>query len=648
MAMSMQDLFAEAVERLVAGEPATSIVQSYPANVQEELSKLLAVVELADHVAVQPMPSRSPMQRQRARSAFLQQAQTMRGEAEQALGAAGLAGAAANGVRPAPRISWSERLRNFFDAPLLRLSPVAPLVPLIAVMVAVALATFWTVQSAKAALPGDPTYPLKQWMRQQSITLASAEQRPAAVRAAEDEIAAEAATIATQRSSRDYLDVEYSEAMIFYGRQGNRLLIGPFQVAPNFQPDPNVEEFVPMLLDGDLEPGARVQLVYRLLPGGTKVVQGVSAAVIEGPQPTPAPTAVPVPENGCQAQLPNDWIPYAVRAGDSLQGLAQRSGTSVAAIQRVNCIDSLGGVGTIYLPERIVVRVTPPAMPSPLPTYTPWPTPTAEPALEPTLAPTLEPTATEPQLTTTPEPPTTQPTGAETPVATEPGATATPVNGTPAGTATSWETPAPGETATPGATAPAGTATPLATPAATTTPATPGATTAAGTATPLATPTATTTPATPTPGATPTDALTAQPTVNTTEPASTPTAQGTTIPTAAPLTATPDATAQPGATTQPDEPAPTSAATATQAREQAATPAPTQAPTEASQPTREPPTPEPPTREPPTREPPTREPPTPEPPPTRAPEPTPVPAQVDPPTPIPPAETSNDGGASAP
>lgn len=50
---------------------------------------------------------------------------------------------------------------------------------------------------------------------------------------------------------------EFSESMVYYGRQGNLLLIGPFLVAPNFQPDPGDETFVAMRIDGDLEPGTR-------------------------------------------------------------------------------------------------------------------------------------------------------------------------------------------------------------------------------------------------------------------------------------------------------------------------------------------------------------------------------------------------------
>lgn len=256
--MSMQDLFAEAVERLIAGEPAAAIVASYPAEVQDEIRSLLAVIELADHTAVQPAPARGGAAPARPRRLF----------AARATCAARRNGAGARrrrtgrhdcppwrGPAAAPARSrlavWGEQLRSgwrsFLDAPGAAARSAGPAGcrhP------AVYLATFWTVQSAQAALPGHVTYPLKQWVRQQRITLASPEQRPNAVRAAEEEIAAEARTLSAQADNRQSLAAEFDEALIYYGRQGNLLLFGPFLVAPNFQPDPNEEAFVAMRIDG--------------------------------------------------------------------------------------------------------------------------------------------------------------------------------------------------------------------------------------------------------------------------------------------------------------------------------------------------------------------------------------------------------------
>ena len=86
----MDDLFAEAVERLKAGESTASIVASFPVDAQDEIGQLLAIVELAEEVAVQPLPQRSVRQRSLARAQFLQQAGALRAEAEATLGAEAL------------------------------------------------------------------------------------------------------------------------------------------------------------------------------------------------------------------------------------------------------------------------------------------------------------------------------------------------------------------------------------------------------------------------------------------------------------------------------------------------------------------------------------------------------------------------------
>ncbi len=97
----MDDLFAEAVERLKAGESTASIVASFPVDAQDEIGQLLAIVELAEEVAVQPLPQRSVRQRSLARAQFLQQAGALRAEMETTLGAETLAHTAAPGEQRA-------------------------------------------------------------------------------------------------------------------------------------------------------------------------------------------------------------------------------------------------------------------------------------------------------------------------------------------------------------------------------------------------------------------------------------------------------------------------------------------------------------------------------------------------------------------
>ena len=159
----MDDLFAEAVERLKAGESTASIVASFPVDAQDEIGQLLAIVELADQVAVQPLPQRSVRQRSLARAQFLQQAGALprRNGNDARRRSTGAQHRTGRTKAPSPAWWW-ERLwagwGSLFDTPLLRLAPLAMIIA------AVYLATFWTVRTAQAALPGDAVSPLKQWI----------------------------------------------------------------------------------------------------------------------------------------------------------------------------------------------------------------------------------------------------------------------------------------------------------------------------------------------------------------------------------------------------------------------------------------------------------------------------------------------------
>ena len=444
--MTMDELFAEAVERLKAGEPPATIVASFPVDAQAEIGDLLAIVELADQVAVQPLPQRSVRQRSLARTQFLQQAAAIRAEMEETLGGEALVpaqAAAPGGQKRAPQPGWWERLRmgwgSLFDSPLLRLAPLA------IIIIAVYLATFWTVRTAQAALPGDAVYPFKQWMREQRLSLAPADQRIQVIADNEKELADEAKRLAKAQQARTdaraKLSIENTEAMVYYGNKGDLMMMGPFLVAPNYQPVAGVEKFETMAIQGALLPGAVVQLTYKVLPGNPNVVQGVRAVVVDGPKPAPTPTAAPVRAGDCQRRLPTFWVPYPVKPSDVLARLANRTGVNIIDIMEVNCLEtaSLVGVSQIYLPQSVYVRVTPPAIP---------PTPTLPP---PPVIPV--PPATEiPQPTATPMPPTTEPTiEPTTDPATNPTTVATEVvTAVPTGDATAPATTAP--TSVPGTT----------------------------------------------------------------------------------------------------------------------------------------------------------------------------------------------------
>jgi LysM repeat protein len=93
--------------------------------------------------------------------------------------------------------------------------------------------------------------------------------------------------------------------------------------------------------------------------------------------PTITPTASITPTlKACQ--IPTYWIKYNVAAGETYFKIAGRFGTTVEALQRVNC---LSDPGRLYAGQTIYVPPPPPASgtPSQTPTLTPDITPSATP-----------------------------------------------------------------------------------------------------------------------------------------------------------------------------------------------------------------------------------------------------------------------------
>ncbi len=97
------------------------------------------------------------------------------------------------------------------------------------------------------------------------------------------------------------------------------------------------------------------------------------------PAPTQTPTSVPtvIQPTPQTCGRPPGWQPYLVQRGDTLTGLALRSGTTVAAIINANCLKStvIFAGQRLYLPRALIY-----------PTWTPTSTPTL---LPPTMTPTL-------------------------------------------------------------------------------------------------------------------------------------------------------------------------------------------------------------------------------------------------------------------
>jgi len=92
---------------------------------------------------------------------------------------------------------------------------------------------------------------------------------------------------------------------------------------------------------------------------------------------TPPPAGTPTTQVGT-CQPPADWIVYTVETGDTLQGLAARTGSSITELQNFNCLSSF----TLQAGQQIYLPLVPPTVTS-VPTATttrrPGPTPTRTP-----------------------------------------------------------------------------------------------------------------------------------------------------------------------------------------------------------------------------------------------------------------------------
>ncbi len=78
--MEIEDYFAQAVDRLLAGESIDDILVSYPPSARNELRNLLVVVEAAERMATAAVPAPASLNRISARLHFAQRAAELRDE----------------------------------------------------------------------------------------------------------------------------------------------------------------------------------------------------------------------------------------------------------------------------------------------------------------------------------------------------------------------------------------------------------------------------------------------------------------------------------------------------------------------------------------------------------------------------------------
>ncbi len=393
-----EEIFTQALERLEAGEPLEVIIAAYPAALHAELRDLLTVVAATHQLQEAEIPRPTAARRAANKRAFLQAAATMRAEmatADVPTGAQAIAatpaivatvaakpqtGATAVRTKPtvaAPtwldriRINWQNLLGSFTVAPM-------QLAPLVLMLTVISLGTFGFATVAQAAIPGDLAYPAKQWMRQQELNLAAEVDRPQIVDNIEKETLEDIAK-ARIRAAAEQKPARATQRLFFRGWEGGNLLLGSLVVEPSYQVNPPGAERAAIAMPQTPAEGQMVTIYYQIVPdasltntveGGKaerQVVQGISLSVIEEsivvPTVTPMPTFTPTP---CTVDIPRGWVPIAVRAGDTLSGIASRTGTNVVTLTEVNC---LANPNVIPSGSRLFV----PAAPTIAPTLTPMP-----------------------------------------------------------------------------------------------------------------------------------------------------------------------------------------------------------------------------------------------------------------------------------
>lgn len=168
------------------------------------------------------------------------------------------------------------------------------------------------------------------------------------------------------------------------------------QQPPTALPSPTPGEVLPTQ-EGSQTPRPTPAITFTPQPSATPITSftqpptftpaiTIPPAITPFPSVTPFPTHTPRPVTATPV-LPGDFdssIVYTVQAGDTVSKLAQRFGSTIEAIARVN---GLSDPGLIYVGQTLVIPIKGGAFPQP-PTFTPAPVyPTAAPPAFPTAAP---------------------------------------------------------------------------------------------------------------------------------------------------------------------------------------------------------------------------------------------------------------------
>lgn len=351
-----EDIFAKAIERVEAGEAIEAVLATTPEAMRAELRELLLLITATHHLQRAPVPQPAAPRRADRKAAFLEAAAQMKPIAAAVstpLQAATVAKA------PPTKSSFGERLQNFwYDLQLGFASPNLRLAPLVIIIAAVWLGSFGFSEVADAAAIGDLVYPVKQWVRNQQLSLSSEAARGPVytenvTKIIEDLTLATTTLSAAEQTTKRRVVKISTELFIFDEMTPDHLVFGPLRVMLHYQPDPNRDEYTSIVMPVTPGKGQQVELTFQILPADDPnapfpfIIQGRRLTVPEvqlaiGPTPTaeaPAATSTATATaTPCVITLPSGWVPYTVRAGDSLSAIAQRTGATLVGLQQVNCL----------------------------------------------------------------------------------------------------------------------------------------------------------------------------------------------------------------------------------------------------------------------------------------------------------------------
>ena len=398
-----EDIFAKAIERVEAGETIEAVLATAPEALRAELREVLLLITATHHLQRAPVPQPPAPRRADRKKAFLAAATQMKAEAALDMPPVVTPAPVAKAQPVRPRQTKPTRAaglatlwRTFLDS---FNSPNFSLAPLATIIIAVYLGVFGFNEAAKAAELGDLTYPIKQWLGYQALSLSSEEIRPdlygdLEIRLAKDVSKAQE-TLSTAEATKVAI-ITTESFLLVKGVEDDYLLVGPLRVLMKYQPDPNVDEYVPMAMSDIPGLNSQVELTFQIIaneetPNEPLAVQGRALKVITEGQLTfdnsQATTPVPPPptQMHCNAAKPAGWEPALVNEGELLTTVAERMSVDLAELITVNCLDGIDNT----IPAGMVMILAP----KPAPTSTPPPT---EPDLMATLTVYAEKTLTPP------------------------------------------------------------------------------------------------------------------------------------------------------------------------------------------------------------------------------------------------------------